>query len=114
MRKRRASDIDLLASLLDSVKFFKERKLSFKDLSYVAKNLTHVYCETGSCIIKCYDSGDTFYIIIKGSVSVNVPIKSTTEQGEIRVSFKDVATLDAGKSFGELALITNKPRLDSV
>jgi CRP-like cAMP-binding protein len=109
-KKRSAGDIDLLASLLDSIKFFKERKLSLKDLHYVAKYLTYVYCEVSKCIIKCFDSGDTFYIIIKGSVSVNIPIKSTNEQGEIRVDFKDVATLDAGKSFGELALITNKPR----
>lgn len=110
LSKRTASDTNLLASLLDSIKFFKERKLSLKDLHYVAKYLTYVFCEPKQCIIKCYDSGDTFYIILKGCVSVNVPIKSTNELGEVKVEFKDVATLDAGKSFGELALITNKPR----
>lgn len=110
VNKRSHSDISLLASLLDSIKFFKERKLSLKDLHYVAKYLTYVFFKEGECIIRYHELGDTFFIILKGSVSVIVPIKIPNEQGNIETVFKDVATLDSGKSFGELALINNKPR----
>lgn len=111
IKKRNHKDIDQLASLLGTIKFFNERNLSFKDLHYVAQCLTYVYFEKDLPIINYGEVGDTFFIILKGSVGVLIPIKVEDEEGEIKTIMKDVATLDTGKSFGELALINNKPRL---
>ena len=42
--------------------------------------------------------------------SVFVPKKIEDEKGKILNVFKEVATLNSGKSFGELALINNTRR----
>lgn len=108
-KKRTHNDIDLIVSMLDSIKFFKDRNLSLKDLRYVSQGLTYDYVETDKDIIQYNTFGNSFYVILQGSVSVLIPFKVENEEGIIETIFKDVATLDSGKSFGELALI-NKTR----
>lgn len=110
VRKRSHDDISLIATLLDSIKFFKDNKLSLNDLYHVAQNMTYDLVETDNNVIEYNTYGDKFYIIIKGNVSVLIPIKITNQDGSIQTIFKDVATLGSGKSFGELALITNAKR----
>ena len=44
------------------------------------------------------------------SAAVLSPNKVENEEGEIETEFNEVATLEAGKSFGELALINNARR----
>jgi CRP-like cAMP-binding protein len=54
--------------------------------------------------------GKKFYIIIEGKVSILIPF--TNSDGEI--DMKNVARLDNGMAFGELALIKDQPRAASV
>lgn len=54
------------------------------------------------------DAGSKFYIILKGLVGVLVP-----KNGEKNVMIQ-VAELGSGYSFGELALITDKPRAATI
>ena len=48
------------------------------------------------------DQADMFYIILEGSVTVYKPFSG----GEVQI----VATLECGRSFGEIALIRNTGR----
>ncbi len=136
---RSSDDIALLVPLLSKIEFFRSRNLAAADLRSVARCLTYVKAEPGEKIIEYGQLGRTFYIILAGTVGVLVPFKvkkqpspdqnasgssaavdvsggddgenkKEEEQEETETIFKEVATLSAGKSFGELALITNKPR----
>ena len=109
-KKRNAIDISILASLLYTIKFFKDRDLSFNDLEYLAKVVTYKFFENDENIIEYNKFGDIFYVILRGSVSVLIPYKLEDENGNIQTHFKDMAVLGPGKSFGELALIVNTRR----
>ena len=111
IKKRTDADICITTTLLDSVKFFKDNKLSFKDLQFISRVMTYSYFEKGESIIEYNSYGDKFYIILKGCVSVLIPIKVEDRDGTIHTIFKIVAKLEEGKSFGELALINNTRRL---
>lgn len=66
--------------------------------------------------------GQKFYVILKGSVGVLVPIpkiiEEVNEKGEVttRTDFvmTDVKTLNTGAAFGELALMDKKPRAATI
>jgi CRP-like cAMP-binding protein len=70
-------------------------------------SLKYLLIEKNSVIFHEGDEGDLFYIILKGSVKVLIGENSLR-------GFKDSAVLTAGSSFGELALIKNKPRSGTV
>jgi len=111
--KRNNSDINSLIPLLSSIEFFKSKNLSSKDLREVAQCLTYAVFKPHERIIEYGTYGYTFYIILKGNVSVLVPTKirvGDDKNGHNETIFKEVTALGAGKSFGELALITNRPR----
>ena len=122
--RRHHEDIDRLVPMLNKIEFFKARNLSLTDLRAVAQCLTHSMFKTGEKIIEYGQYGNTFYIVLEGSVSVLVPItvpkkvvespenpkEEDKDPDETETILKEVAVLGTGKSFGELALITNKPR----
>lgn len=56
--------------------------------------------------------GDKFYIILSGSVSVH--IKKEQDDISENPELKQVAIMPTGLSFGELALISNKPRMATI
>ena len=109
-KQRTASDLNVMASLLDAVKFFHDLNIPFDDLRKIGQCLTYNFYNAGTDIIKYNSFGDSFYIIIKGTAAVLSPNKVENEEGEIETEFNEVATLEAGKSFGELALINNARR----
>ena len=59
----------------------------------------------GERIVRQGDSGDVLYVIVSGSADVRL------EQGELTTT---VATLEAGKFFGEMSLLTGEPRSATV
>ena len=84
--------------------------------------MTAEYFKAGKTIFELGSAGYKFYIILKGSVGVfvNIPkiVEENNEKGEIvkrmEAPLTDVKTLNTGDSFGELALIDNKPRAATI
>nr|XP_061781292.1 endoplasmin-like [Nerophis lumbriciformis] len=71
---------------------------------------TKVYCDSQR-IIAQGDSADCFYIVESGQVRITIKRSRTkNDQDEEEV---EIATCSRGQYFGELALVTNKPRAAS-
>ncbi|XP_061642490.1 protein kinase, cAMP-dependent, regulatory, type II, alpha, B isoform X2 [Phyllopteryx taeniolatus] len=66
----------------------------------------------GECIIAQGDSADCFYFMESGQV--RIMIKTKTQAGQQDDTEVEVARCSRGQYFGELALVTNKPRAASV
>ncbi|XP_051766519.1 protein kinase, cAMP-dependent, regulatory, type II, alpha, B isoform X2 [Ctenopharyngodon idella] len=66
----------------------------------------------GELIIRQGDSADCFYIVESGEV--RIMIRSRTNAGQRSNQEVEVARCTRGQYFGELALVTNKPRAASV
>ncbi|XP_049894339.1 cAMP-dependent protein kinase type II-alpha regulatory subunit-like isoform X3 [Epinephelus moara] len=66
----------------------------------------------GECIITQGEDADCFYIVESGEVKIM--IKSKTKAGQQDNAEVEVARCSRGQYFGELALVTNKPRAASV
>ncbi|KAK7136484.1 hypothetical protein R3I93_016724 [Phoxinus phoxinus] len=66
----------------------------------------------GELIIRQGDSADCFYIVESGEV--RIMIRSRTSAGQRSGQELEVARCTRGQYFGELALVTNKPRAASV
>lgn len=102
-----------LNSLISLINFTKGIPL-FKDLIEKQGKNTHVaICQyllfesfgPQQYIFKHGDIGNKFYILISGTVSIEIPINDSG-----RTTYKEVMTFTSGGSFGELALESSKPR----
>ncbi len=96
-------DISKLRSILQKVDFFYS--LNFAEIDMLIKALKKRKIASGTEIIKQGDTGDAFFMIASGSVSVY------TKKG---MTVKKVATLSEGDFFGEMALVTSEPRSATV
>jgi CRP-like cAMP-binding protein len=101
---RSASNVRLLMNCTSHIDFF--RKLSEDNFSGA-----HLQCcrymhyerkRAEQTVFDFGEPGSTFYIILKGAVKIFVPSKY--------VGFDQVAVLEQGQSFGELALTKRQPR----
>jgi len=88
--------------LLEKVPMFKD--LSNYEKMKVADSLTSHLYSPGQIIIRQGEKADGMYFVEHGSVLI------TREQDGVK---KEVARIETGGCFGELALVTNKPRAAS-
>jgi serine/threonine protein phosphatase PrpC len=94
-----ATDIRFELELLHGIPFFAE--LEYAELLHLHALFRPLLAQPGEVIIQEESSGDDFYILISGEVAVSV-------QGS------ELARLDRGSSFGEMALIDRGQRSASV
>lgn len=71
----------------------------------MCKHATHVCLEPGQVLFNVGDFGDAFYIIVRGVVAVFVPDPKGPH------TMVEVATLQSGAAFGELALLGQGRRM---
>ena len=71
------------------------------DLDLLAQAVRTVRFAKGEIIIRQGDPGDSLYLIQEGDVSVQLAVDGAE---------REVATLGAGKFFGEMSLMTGEPR----
>ena len=75
----------------------------------LCRRITHRNCKFNEVIIKQGDIGDEFYIIISGSIRIELVKELFGEKQRSQV----LVTLGPGDSFGELALLNEEPRAAS-
>lgn len=76
--------------------------LTFEEREAVVKSLVKYAYAPGEAIIRRGDPGDSMFIICRGRVEVQLP----SNNGDL----KQVAVLEQGNFFGEMALLTGEPR----
>ncbi|KAK2906458.1 hypothetical protein Q8A67_005443 [Cirrhinus molitorella] len=108
--KNNAKKRKMYESFIESVPLLKSLQLSER-----MKIVDVVGMKTfgdGELIIRQGDSADCFYIVESGEV--RIMIRSKTRAGQRSQEEVEVARCSRGQYFGELALVTNKPRAASV
>ena len=104
--------------LAQLVAFTSEIKV-FREMSQGMSGQAHWHCcealeskqyEAGQFVFQQGDAADYFYVIISGSVSVLMSSYRVSGREEM----KQLAVLRAGEAFGELALISNQPRMAGI
>ncbi len=96
----------LMSSIKQNVLF---SNCSQEELDDMVDAFECVEVQSGMTVIQQGDEGDHFYVIEKGSLDVWVKA-----EGERQSQLIDGASLVAGSSFGELALMYSKPRAATV
>lgn len=95
-------DRDKIIEIIQRTGFFKS--FSIQEQRRVVDMRTHLYtCEEGEFLIKDGSDDTSFYILLKGSVTVS---KEDPK--------KPFATLKSGDSFGEIAFFTGENRTADV
>lgn len=122
--KRTSTDIKLLVECTKNVKFFEDLTAENGKESHESccKYMNVEFFERGRTVFEVGTAGFKFYVTLKGSVRVlvNIPrtVEESNEKGEIvkkiELVLTDVKTLKTGDSFGELALLDNKPRAATI
>eukprot|EP01017_Pseudomicrothorax_dubius_P034028 TRINITY_DN4617_c0_g1_i2.p1 TRINITY_DN4617_c0_g1~~TRINITY_DN4617_c0_g1_i2.p1 ORF type:complete len:745 (-),score=89.20 TRINITY_DN4617_c0_g1_i2:47-2281(-) len=78
------------------------------------KVMTYEFIPEGQNVFRAGDGGTKFYVILRGSVGVWVNVAGAVDPNDSKKVpepiWREVRVLRAGESFGELALINNKPR----
>ncbi|MFA5859594.1 MAG: cyclic nucleotide-binding domain-containing protein [Elusimicrobiota bacterium] len=100
----RPEEAKQLTEVLKQVDFLTY--LSFSDMESIADSVYHVKYRKGQTIIRQDDEGDTFFLIVKGKVSV------VLEEGFSNK--KLLKHLGPGEYFGEMSLLTGAPRTATI
>ena len=104
------NELKLLIEFIKEVDFIKSQfNINQDDLQFVCQNIQYEFSRKGETIIEYNTIGDKFYILIEGIIGILVPFNSS-KNNKLTQNFKEVCTKSNGYSFGELSLISNKPR----
>ncbi|CAG9329582.1 unnamed protein product [Blepharisma stoltei] len=111
--ERTQSELSKLMEMTKHAKVFKQLIESKGEIAHntCCRFLLHECCEAGEYLFRFGDKGTKFYIIIKGKVGIEIPIKQEDTGESV---FVEVVQLGNGAAFGELALENSKPRAASV
>lgn len=103
--QRSVKSLTFLLQLALKLRFFKQlaQDLSEEAVSQCCLHMSHEAVKKGEAVFLQGEQGSKFYVILEGRVVV------TIRPAEALVS-NDVAVLGKGDCFGELALLSNKPR----
>jgi CRP-like cAMP-binding protein len=120
--KRDASDIAIIAGFLAPLKFIQKIKTetseeTVKELSRCVKveNFNEGQVRARQFVFREGERGSKFFIVLSGRIAYFITVKKTEVETheEIDAQLK-VGSAEAGASFGELALLQDKPRAASV
>jgi CRP-like cAMP-binding protein len=120
--KRGTSDIAIIGGFLAPLKFIQKTKEdtseeTVKELSSCVKleNFAEGQVRARQLVFREGERGAKFFIVLSGRVAYYITVKKTDEETdeEIETQLK-VGSAEAGASFGELALLQDKPRAASV
>lgn len=100
---RSSEDFTAIEKYMIQVKFFTKLKLRHGLLVFkeVCKYLYYKRVQPETKIIQINKEGKTFYVILRGSVGINIYLQKATDLFEE----EEINVLQAGDSFGELALL---------
>ncbi|CAI2377406.1 unnamed protein product [Moneuplotes crassus] len=108
-----------LRDLVSQIQLFKDKSVIKKEedrqdlIDEICGIIKFEEFTQGKRVFRFGDYGDKFYIICKGTVSVHIPIKvsaETIESSPAKKKLIEVAQLQKGQCFGDMALIDYKPR----
>jgi CRP-like cAMP-binding protein len=108
---RSKADVNFIMSAVKDIKFFEQlaQESGFEVIRGLCKVMSHQNGYPKSIVFSVGTIGNTFYIILRGSVSVVI-----TEYKSGTPEQREVAVLQAGQHFGELALLFDAPRTASI
>mmetsp|Transcript_12916 Transcript_12916/g.20015 ORF Transcript_12916/g.20015 Transcript_12916/m.20015 type:complete len:153 (+) Transcript_12916:336-794(+) len=90
---------------------FLTKSLQSEEIERIAQSMKPQSFEKGEVIIRYGDTGNLYYILAQGKVSVKIYKKGTfPDDPELESKIAVQKPLDAGTGFGELALMYNDKR----
>lgn len=116
--ERSEKNLIRIASYFNCYKFFNDLTGNTVD-KHLYRNITPLLLKKNHILFNYGDQASAFYFVISGSVDVYVPIKGPSEgikanfDGE-QLSLKKVSSIGPGGTFGELALIAQRPRAGTI
>lgn len=107
-KDRTPAQIQALSSFTSHCKFFSELALSegTSAVQSCLQYLTLLVLSSGQVVFNSGEEGTKFYIVLSGSVAVLAPYR----RKDGKKDYNQLSVLHPGDSFGELALLSNKPR----
>jgi len=104
---RQPKDVQALVELVKDIKVFKEFQSNRAQLEELCKNLYLKSLPEGKTLFEQGDRGDSFYVILEGSVDILIRMQDEKGGGD---TLKKVAALKKGDSFGDQSLLYGAPR----
>lgn len=83
--------------MMSKISFFKQRKMRVQDVTEICSSLQYEYKPKSSVVIRKDEEGDLFYIILRGRVSVWVPIINAEMKKPINYFKDQLKKLKAGQ-----------------
>lgn len=88
-------------NILTCLKFFKDRNIQGDDLQILAQGITFESMDAGETVFKAGTLGEKFYIILKGSVKILIPIKDKTSNEKRKSLFDQTEINNRSNKFGK-------------